>query len=87
MKTKNFTHDVEALSMRVMRGVVATGAVSATNMDRAVEVMRAEIKALLTDPRYAAQRQAVMDRRVSEGTVVATVVATCAARIAGVPGA
>lgn len=75
---------VDALCQSVMRGVVAAGAVTAdSDLDRAVEIMRAEVKALLFGDEYADERDCIMRRSVSDATVLRSVVAACVVKIAG----
>lgn len=71
----------------VMRGVAASGVIRATrgeddNVALATRVMREEIKAFLTEPRYHDQRQALVDSDSMSGIVLATLVLTCVERIA-----
>jgi hypothetical protein len=68
---------VAALCEAVMRAVVASGAVTSENVGRAVEVIRAEVKEMLTGKTYAADRVEFMNHRLSEKTMVTMVVASC----------
>ncbi len=73
---------IQQMCKAVMRGVVTSGVVNESNIDRAVEVMRAEIKSLLTGDEYASERSAVLAGTVHEGYVLASVVASCVTKIA-----
>lgn len=73
--------NIDTLAQAIMRGVVATNVVNDGNIDVAVEVMRAECKALLLGEEYEQERAALLDRTVSEQTVLASVVASCALKI------
>lgn len=72
---------VSALVNAVMRGVVDTGAVNRQNMDQAVDVIRAEVKALILGAEYADARALVSEGHVHQGYAVALVVAACAAKL------
>ncbi len=65
----------------LMVAVVNTGAVTADNIDLAVDVIRAEIKALLTSDDYAGERDMVLNRSVHSSYVMASVVASCVLKI------
>ena len=69
-----FAHDL-------IVGVVASGVVNDRNMDRAIEVMRAEAKAFLTGEEYADERDTVLVGSVHPGHVMASVVASCVIKI------
>lgn len=73
--------DINRLADTVMRGVVATNVVTEANLDQAVEVMRAECKALLLGEEYKQERAALLSHSVSEQTVLASVVASCVLKI------
>jgi hypothetical protein len=76
---------VSVFCNQVMRAVVASGVVTKANIDRAIEVMRAEVKALLFGDEYATQRAAVAGSPDGAlgAAVMATVVAACIAKIKG----
>ncbi len=65
----------------IMAGVVASGAVTSANIDRALMVMRAEIKDFLTGDDYADERATVLANSVHPGHVMASVVASCVIKI------
>lgn len=73
----NTTESVTVIAQTVMRGVAATGAVTEANIDRAIEVMWAEIKLLIGGEEYADERAGILNGTVSERTVLASVVASC----------
>ncbi len=77
---------VSALCNTVMRGVVDTGVVTHANLDAAVEIIRAEVKALILPERdsageYTDARAAVLAGTIHDGWVVRLVVVNCAAKI------
>ena len=65
----------------VMRSVAASGVVTDANMDRAIEVMRAEVKALLVGVEYADERAAVAAGTIHPQVVLNSVVASCLLKI------
>lgn len=69
-----FCHDI-------MVGVANSGSVNEQNIDQAVTVMRAEIKAFLTGDDYADERATVLANSVHPGYVMASVVASCVSKI------
>lgn len=73
--------EMQGLCDAVMRGVVASGVVTEANIGRAVEVMRAEVKALLTGDEYANERAVVMAGTMPESVVLTSVVASCVLKI------
>ena len=72
---------LDYLADAVMRGVSASGAVTVDNIDCAVQVMRTELRALLTGEYYADARQSILDRSLSQQTVIALVIVNCVAKI------
>lgn len=76
---------VSAFCRDVMRAVVAAGVVDKSNIDRAIEVMRAEVKELLFGDEYATQRAAVVGSPDGAlgAAVMGTVVAACITKIKG----
>lgn len=76
---------VSVFCNQIMRAVVASGAVHKGNIDRAIEVMRAEVKALMFGDEYATQRAAVVGSpdRALDAAVMGTVVAACITKIRG----
>ena len=75
------TSPLDRLCHDVMTGVVKSGIVTEANMDRAITVMRAEIKAFLTGDDYADERDTVLNGSVHPGYVMASVVASCVNKI------
>ncbi len=69
--------NITAVANQLMRAVVASGAVTTANIDRAVDVLRAELKALLFDARYAGERDLVAKFRGHEQVVLNIVTAEC----------
>lgn len=68
---------IERLCESVMRGVAASGVLKnapEAELDRACELMKAEVRLFLFDISYADERAAILARSVSETTVVATIV-------------
>ena len=76
---------VDRLAKAVMEGVVRTGAVRDDNIDRAVEVIRDELKALLLGDDYAVIRYEVVARSIPEHQAIRTVVLSCAAKLLAEP--
>ena len=73
--------DIETLCRAVMIGVVDSGAVTSANLDRAVAVIRAEVKALLHGAEYAPERAAVIAGTVHQGYVIRSVVSSCIGKL------
>jgi len=65
----------------VMRGLARANVVTEHNVDRAVAIMREEIKALIAGEKYAAERDCIVRGAVHDGYVLAGVVAECVRRI------
>ena len=72
---------VTALANAVMQGVARAGVVNDENMQRAVEIMREEVKAMLFEDRYADARDCVMQGSVSDGYILALVITECVAKL------
>ena len=73
---------ITAICNTIMTGVARAGVVTDQNIDRAVVIMRAEIKALFTSDRYADSREAIALGSINEQYVVALVIAECVDKIA-----
>lgn len=69
-----FCHDI-------MVGVANSGSVNERNIDRAVTVMRAEIKDFLTGENYADERDTMLRASIHPGYVMASLVASCVIKI------
>jgi hypothetical protein len=71
---------IRAICDAVMDGVVAAGF---ENLDTAVavDVIRTEIRSLILGDEYANERGTLIDRTVSEATVVTSVIASCIIKI------
>lgn len=72
---------VKTLADRLMRAVVATGAVTQSNMDAALGVMRAELKEFLVGPEYADARYCAQTQSLSDATIFGLLVANTTAKI------
>jgi hypothetical protein len=70
---------IKALADRLMRAVVATGAVRKEDAELACAVMREELKEFLTGPRYADERE--LAKTGGDALAFASLVTACAARI------
>ena len=68
---------IQPLADSLMRAVVASGVVTQDNLDQAVAVMRAELKALLTGDEYADERDCILRGSVSQQTTLMSVAASC----------
>ena len=75
------TSSIQGIADTVMQGVVGSGVVTHSNAPRACEVMRAEIKSLLTGDSYADERACILAGSVSERYVLARVIVECVAKI------
>jgi hypothetical protein len=78
-------NSVAALSNQLMRAVVASGCIRRgveSDLSLGVEVMRAELKAFLTEERYADERALALSPGGHQ-LAFASLVAACVARIAG----
>ena len=80
------TDTISALAQAVMRGVAAAGCVvsdrgARDNTQQAVEIMRDELQAFITDVRYADARDCVLRGSLPDRTIVALIIANCVARI------
>ncbi len=71
---ERFCHDL-------MVAVVNSGSVNEQNIDRALEVMRAETKSFIFGKNYADERATVLANSVHPGYVMASVVASCISKI------
>lgn len=80
------TAAIAKIADAVMRGVVKSGVIvldgSGENIDRAIVVMREELKALLFSDGYEDERACLLVGTVSEATVVASVVLSCVNKLA-----
>lgn len=76
---------VNPIAIAVMRGVVASGVVTDANMEKALEVMRAELKEFLVGETYADARACVLNKSLNERYVLGLVIAECVAKIKGEP--
>jgi hypothetical protein len=75
-------HDpIKPLADRLMRAVVATGAVNKANMDAALDVMRAELKEFLVGAEYADARYCAQTQSLSDATIFGLLVANTTAKI------
>lgn len=77
---------VDSLANAVMRGVILSGVVHNTNdaIDNVaicIRVIRDECKTLLTDERYANERDCLLRGSLHEGYVINLVVLNCVERI------
>jgi len=61
------TEAVAKLADYVMKHAVNSGAVTTNNIDRSVEIMRAEIKSFLFDDEYEISRPAVINGEAFQG--------------------
>ena len=75
------TSSIQGIADTVMQGVVRSGVVTHSNAPRACEIMRAEIKAMLTGDSYADERACVLEGTVSERFVIARVIVECVDKI------
>ena len=73
--------NVAVLCRQIMQAVVNSDVVSELNIDRAVVVIRAEIKALLVDDEYAIDRELILTVPGHERELMATVVAAIVRKI------
>lgn len=72
---------IKALADRLMRAVVNTGAVTKANIDTALQIMRAELKAFLIGDEYADARDCALRGSLSNATVFGLLVANTTAKI------
>lgn len=70
---------IARLCNSLMRAVVNTGAVNESNSELACRVMREELKAFITDDKYADERALV--ETGGHNLAMASLVASCVARI------
>jgi hypothetical protein len=71
---------VTALAGALMRAVVRSGVVTSAKVDVAIRVMRAELKAFLTEARYADERALALTG--GHQLAMKSLVAACIAEIA-----
>lgn len=72
---------IKTLADRLMRAVVATGAVTKSNTDAALQIMRAELKEFLVGEDYADARDCALRGSLSDATVFGLLVANTTAKI------
>jgi hypothetical protein len=81
------SHSLENICNSIMRAVVASGVITDADdasLTRTVEIMRAEVKALLFGPEYADERALVLSSPMNiEATVLTSVAASCILKIRG----
>jgi hypothetical protein len=80
------TDGISTLAQAVMRGVAASGCVvsdrgARDNTQRAVDIMRDELKAFINGARYADARDCVLRGSLPDRTIVALIIANCVSRI------
>jgi hypothetical protein len=83
MSTTQMTPNDKAISQladAIMRGFAAALDYKVADLDRAIAIMRAELKALLFEARYADARACLINRSLNQQYVIALVVTECVTR-------
>ena len=75
------TTSIDRFCHDLMVAIVNSGSVNEHNIDRAIEVMRAETKDFFFGENYADERATVLANSVHPGFVMASVVASCISKI------